>query len=97
MSWRRSGNVRTSKSWTVSALSGMPSSPVAARTSFASVSGGKPGGSERVAIENATYRTSQPASTSRAIVPPHPNSPSSVCGARTSAFCQVSITRLNHR
>jgi hypothetical protein len=32
----------------------MPSSAVASRTSRASVSGGKPSGSERVAIENAT-------------------------------------------
>ena len=54
MSWRRSGNVRTSKSWTVSLSSPIPSSPVASRTSRASVSGSKPGGSERVAIENAT-------------------------------------------
>ena len=54
MSWRRSGKVRTSKSWTVRFDSGMPSSVVASRTSFASVSGGKPSGRERVAIENAT-------------------------------------------
>ena len=44
MSCRRSGNVRTSKSWTVSQSSGMPSSAVASRTSRASVSGSKPGG-----------------------------------------------------
>ena len=54
MSWRRSGKVRTSKSWTVSAGSGMPSSAVASFTSRASVSGGKPSGSDFVAIENAT-------------------------------------------
>jgi hypothetical protein len=54
MSWRRSGNVRTSKSWTVRELSRIPSSPVASRTSLASVSGSKPGGKERVAMENAT-------------------------------------------
>ena len=54
MSCRRSGKVRTSKSWTVSPSSRMPSSAVASRTSRASVSGSKPGGSERVAIENAT-------------------------------------------
>ena len=36
------------------ALWGMPSSAVASRTSRASVSGGKPSGSERVAIEKAT-------------------------------------------
>ena len=42
MSWRRSGNVRTSKSCTVSCDSGIPSSAVASRTSRASVSGGKP-------------------------------------------------------
>ncbi len=53
MSCRRSGNVRTSKSCTVSNSPGMPSSAVASATSRASVSGGKPGGSERVAIENA--------------------------------------------
>ena len=34
----------------------------------------------------------RPSSTSRAIVPPQPNSPSSVCGARTSTRCQDSIT-----
>ena len=44
MSWRRSGNVRTSKSWTVRFASGMPSSAVASRTSRASVSGANPGG-----------------------------------------------------
>ena len=54
MSWRRSGKVRTSKSCTVSDSAGMPSSAVASATSRASVSGGKPGGSERVAIEKAT-------------------------------------------
>ena len=54
MSWRRSGNVRTSKSCTVRCDSGMPSSAVASRTSRASVSGANPGGSDRVAIENAT-------------------------------------------
>ncbi len=69
----------------------MPSSAVASRTSRARVSGSKPSGSERVAIENATYRTSQPASTRRAIVPPQPNSPSSVCGARTSTRFHVVI------
>ncbi len=53
MSWRRSGNVRTSKSWTVRCASGIPSSAVASRTSFARVSGAKPDGSERVAIEKA--------------------------------------------
>jgi hypothetical protein len=76
----------------------MPSSPVASRTSRASVSGSKPGReATRVAIENATYRTSQPPSTSRAIVPPQPSSPSSVCGASTSAFFQASITApFNH-
>ena len=54
MSCRRSGNVRTSKSWTVRFASGMPSSAVASRTSRASVSGAKPSGSDFVAIENAT-------------------------------------------
>ena len=54
MSCRRSGKVRTSKSCTVSWDSGIPSSAVASRTSRASVSGGKPSGSERVAIEKAT-------------------------------------------
>ena len=54
MSCRRSGKVRTSKSCTVRCDSGIPSSDVASRTSRASVSGGKPSGSERVAIENAT-------------------------------------------
>ena len=93
MSCLRSGNVRTSKSCTVRWLSGMPSSAVASRTSRASVSGAKPSGSDRVAMEKATYRTSHPASTSRAVVPPQPNSPSSVWGASTSARCQVSITR----
>ena len=48
------GNVLTSKSCTVSRSGGIPSSAVASRTSFASVSGGKPSGNERVAIENAT-------------------------------------------
>ena len=47
-------DVRTSKSWTVRRSSVIPSSAVASRTSRASVSGGKPGGSDRVAIENAT-------------------------------------------
>ena len=81
----------TSKSWTLSALSGIPSSPVAARTSFASVSGGKPAAAS---ASRSRTRRSEPraASTSRAIVPPQPNSPSSVCGASTSAFRQVSIT-----
>ena len=54
MSCRRSGNVRTSKSCTVRCSSPRPSSAVAWRTSRASVSGSKPSGSERVAIENAT-------------------------------------------
>src|SRR5437660_74418 len=93
MSWRCSGNVRTSKSCTVRFSGAMPSSAVAALTSPASVSGGNPSGNERVAIENATYRTCEPASTSRAIVPPAPNSPSSVCGARTSTRSQAPITR----
>ena len=44
MSCRRSGNVRTSKSWTVRCDSGIPSSAVASRTSRASVSGAKPVG-----------------------------------------------------
>ena len=54
MSWRRSGNVRTSKSWTIRLSAGIPIAAVAARTSFASVSGGNPSGSDFVAIENAT-------------------------------------------
>ena len=53
MSWRRSGNVRTSKSWTVRLSCGIPISFVAARTSRASVSGGKPSGRDFVATENA--------------------------------------------
>ena len=53
MSCRRSGNVRTSKSWTRSWPSRIPSSAVASRTSRASVSGANPSGSERVAIEKA--------------------------------------------
>ena len=53
MSCRCSGNVRTSKSCTRSCASGIPSSPVASRTSRASVSGANPSGSERVAIEKA--------------------------------------------
>src|SRR5688572_29075361 len=97
MSWRWAGNVRTSKSWTSRFVSGMPSSAVASRTSRASVSGAKPSGSDFVAIENATYRTSTPCSTSRAIVPPQPNSPSSVCGARTSArLAALSIAGFSH-
>src|SRR5436190_10998115 len=92
MSWRCSGNVRTSKSWTVRFSGAIPSSVVASRTSRASVSGGKPSGSERVAIEKATYRTSAPPSTSRAIVPPAPNSPSSVCGASTRTRSHAPIT-----
>src|SRR3954468_9617687 len=93
MSWRCSGKVRTSKSCTVRFAGVIPSSAVASRTSRASVSGGKPSGSDRVAIEKATYRTSAPSSTRRAIVPPAPNSPSSVCGASTSTRCQAPITR----
>ena len=54
MSCRCSGNERTSKSCTVRFASGMPSSVVASRTSRASVSGGKPSGSDLVAIEKAT-------------------------------------------
>ena len=54
ISCRRSGKVRTSKSWTTSPLSGMPISAVASRTSRASVSGGKPSGSDFVAMEKAT-------------------------------------------
>src|SRR6266511_585592 len=93
MSCRRCGNVRTSKSCTVRFSAGIPSSAVASFTSRASVSGAKPSGRERVAIENATYRTSEPSSTRRAIVPPAPNSPSSVCGASTSTRSQDPITR----
>ena len=47
-------DVRTSKSCTVNQSGSIPSSAVASRTSRASVSGSNPGGSERVAIENAT-------------------------------------------
>ena len=54
MSWRTAGKVRTSKSCTVRFASGMPSTPVAARTSWASVSAGKPLGSDRDAVEKAT-------------------------------------------
>src|SRR5215831_18660562 len=56
------------------------------------MSGAKPSGKDRVAIEKATYRTSAPLSTSRAMVPPHPNSPSSVCGASTSTRSHAPIT-----
>src|SRR5919204_3190565 len=92
MSWRCSGNVRTSKSWTVRFSGAIPSSAVASFTSRASVSGAKPSGSDRVAIENATYRTSAPDSTRRTIVPPAPNSPSSVCGASTRTRSHAPIT-----
>ena len=46
--------VRTSKSCTVRFSGEIPSSAVASFTSCASVSGGKPSGSDRVAMENAT-------------------------------------------
>jgi len=54
MSCRCSGNVRTSKSCTVRFSREIPSSAVASSTSRARVSGGKPSGSDLVAIENAT-------------------------------------------
>ncbi len=54
IAWRWSGKARTSKSCTTSCLSGIPISAVAARTSRASVSGGKPSGSDFVAMEKAT-------------------------------------------
>ena len=91
ISCRRSGNVRTSKRCTVSASAASPSTSEAARDSCTSVSGAKPSGSEREAIENAIWCTEQPAATRRAIVPPQPNSPSSVCGASTSTVLNASI------
>ena len=54
MSWRRSGNVRTSKSWTSRFALGDAELGRRLAHLLASVSGGKPSGSDFVAIENAT-------------------------------------------
>ncbi len=93
ISCRNLGNSRTSKLNKIG--SGSPRILVAAFTSRERISEGYSGGMDFSQHERAVYVTSFPSSINFAIEPPHPNSPSSVCGLMTRIFFPMNLVHYN--